>query len=271
MKYEMGQSPKRNCTGKGIQMFGKENGKEIRLALEETGCNMNTWKQWQKKYEKLLKQLPAVREKYQHARTTTKEVEKLARGMERMIADRQQTTKEKEFAELVKELKKMQNTFDHPFLISGEDKEFHSTYDSILKLGTRAWQEEKQCLILQSEIENLLALLAENLDRKEPDLNAFGYYCMEYDLQMLTELSPMVRLEKVESIYESEFKRPFIRMVSEGILFADGRKPVLVGSTDRDLQKQAEHLRILWRKEQSDATVEQRAEDILTELMKMEG
>lgn len=267
----MGQSPQRNCTGKEIQMFGKENGREVRLALEETGCNMILWKQWQKKYEKLLKQLPAVREKFERVKTTTKEVEKIARGMERIIADRQQTAKAKEFAELVKELKKMQNTFDHPFLISGEDKEFHSTYDSILKLGTRACQEEKQSLILQSEIENLLALLAENLDRKEPDINALGYYCMEYDLQMLTELSPMVRLEKVESIYESEFKRPFIRMVSEGILFADGRKSVLEDTSDRGLQKQADHLRILWRKEQPDATVEQRAEGILKELMKMEG
>ena len=53
----------------------------------------------------------------------------------------------------------MQNNFDHEFLVNKEDQEFHSTYDTILRLGMKALNASDQKLLLQSEIENLLALL----------------------------------------------------------------------------------------------------------------
>lgn len=252
-------------------MFGKDNSKEIRLALEESGCNMDSWRQWQKKYDRLLKQLPAVRGKYESAKAAAIEVQKAAKSMEKIIADRQQDAKAREFAELVKVLKKNQNAFDHIFLISPEDKEFHSTYDSILKMGTRSLKDDRQRLILQSEIENLLSLFEENLNRKEPDLCAYGYYALEYDVETLADLSPMVRREKVSVVYESEFKKPFVRMAKEAIVFADSRKRILENSTDRGTSKKAEVLQILWNSADDDRTTEQRAEKLLAELMEMEG
>ena len=70
----------------------------------------------------------------------------------------------------------MQNNFDHEFLVSKEDQEFHSTYDTILRLGMKALNASDQKLLLQSEIENLLALLKENLEKEEPKIEALTFY-----------------------------------------------------------------------------------------------
>ena len=55
----------------------------------------------------------------------------------------------KEFGRLLKDLRQMQNSFDHEFLVSKEDQEFHSTYDTILRLGTKALNAPDQKLLLQ--------------------------------------------------------------------------------------------------------------------------
>ena len=85
--------------------------------------------------------------------------------MEQMLIA-EQTADRKEFGRLLKDLRQMQNNFDHEFLVSKEDQEFHSTYDTILRLGMKALNASDQKLLLQSEIENLLALLKENLEKR---------------------------------------------------------------------------------------------------------
>ena len=159
-------------------MFGRDDLKEIREALQICGCDMNAFKRWQRKYEKLVKQMPSVREQYENALRTTQEVYVIAQELERLIVQNQIREREnmKDFSALLKDLKKVQNSFDHEFIISREDREFHSTYESILRLGTKALEDVQQKLILQSEIENLLALLKENLEKEEPRLEALCFF-----------------------------------------------------------------------------------------------
>ena len=94
----------------------------------------------------------------ERCREQTKRVQEDAQLMEQMLIA-EQTADRKEFGRLLKDLRQMQNNFDHEFLVSKEDQEFHSTYDTILRLGMKALNASDQKLLLQSEIENLLALL----------------------------------------------------------------------------------------------------------------
>ena len=139
-------------------MFGKdEEIEKIKAALVATDSDMAAFKSWQKKYEKLNRQWQSTQMQYENARVATEWMNDGARQMERMLTG-EKTYDKKEFAQIIKEMKRRQNGFDHEFLISREDREFHSTYDTIIRLGTKACEAPEEKLILQSEIENLLAL-----------------------------------------------------------------------------------------------------------------
>lgn len=62
--------------------------------------------------------------------------------------------------------------FDDEFLISKVDTDFHTTLDSVVKQGERYLSSFDNGIILQSEIENLIHLTNEGLERKKPDLFA---------------------------------------------------------------------------------------------------
>mgnify|MGYP000787048453 CR=1 FL=1 len=106
----------------------------------------------------------------------------------------------------------MQNNFDHEFLVSKEDQEFHSTYDTILRLGMKALNASDQKLLLQSEIENLLALLKENLEKEEPKIEALTFYYQLGSDQELAQLPPAEKLEKITYFYEHEFRQPILQL-----------------------------------------------------------
>ena len=115
-------------------MFGRDEAfDKIKAALAATDSDMAAFKSWQKKYEKLSRQWQNVQTQYENARAATEWVNDAAGQMERMITGEKAYDK-KEFAQLLKEMKRRQNGFDHEFLISAEDREFHSTYDTIVRL-----------------------------------------------------------------------------------------------------------------------------------------
>lgn len=250
-------------------MFGKDDLKELREALAVCGCDMNAFKSWQRQYEKLMKQMPSVRKQYESALCTTQEVYGTAQELERMLVAAETADKNiaKEFAEMLKNLKKVQNTFNHEFIISRDDREFHSTYGSILKLGAKALEQPQQRLILQSEIENLLALLKENLEREKPKLHALCFFYQEHSDMELQDLSPAARVERIVQVYRSEFTEPVSRMLLECIPQADRRQEELAASADRRAKKEAEQLKILWSRPGEQLQVTERAKRILQELM----
>ena len=151
-------------------MFGRNDFIEnIKDALAAAGCDMGAFRSWQKQYDRLKKKQKEQKERYERCREQTKRVQEDAQLMEQMLIA-EQTADRKEFGRLLKDLRQMQNNFDHEFLVSKEDQEFHSTYDTILRLGMKALNASDQKLLLQSEIENLLALLKENLEKEEPKI-----------------------------------------------------------------------------------------------------
>ena len=115
----------------------------------------------------------------------------------------------------------MQNNFDHEFLVSKEDQEFHSTYDTILRLGMKALNASDQKLLLQSEIENLLALLKENLEKEEPKIEALTFYYQLGSDQELAQLPPAEKLEKLHISMNMSFGSRFCSFWKTGISMPD--------------------------------------------------
>lgn len=154
----------------------------------------------------------------------------------------------------------MQNSFDHEFLISKEDQEFHSTYDTILRLGTKALNAPDQKLLLQSEIENLLALLKENLEKEEPEIAALTFYYQFGSDQELAQLPPAEKLSKITYLYECEFRRPILQLLESGISGAREQKHTYETATDRGSRKKYETLQIFFD-EQPEHILEQMMEE----------
>jgi hypothetical protein len=235
----------------------------VRTALAATGADMSAFRRWQKSYEKVNKQWPAVQSRYQDALLDTRQVEELAGHMEHMLIESRLLDRGA-FAHILKELKRMQNTFDNEFLISREDVEFHSTYDTLLRLGTRALDSPAQRLILQSEVENLLDLLRENLAKPSPDprkLSLFYQYGTDKELAVLP---PDERLAKVERVYEARFARPIMELLSEAVQRADHMAVQLRGCDDRKSRKTFAAIHVLL---ETRGTPQERARGILEVLM----
>lgn len=169
-------------------MFGRNDFVEnVKSALAAVDCDMGAFRSWQKMYDKLKKKKSEQEDRYRRCREQTKRVQEDAQLMEHMLTTAQ-SVDGKEFGRLLKDLRQMQNSFDHEFLVSKEDQEFHSTYDTILRLGTKALNAPDQKLLLQSEIENLLALLKENLEKEEPEIAALTFYYQFGSDQELAQL-----------------------------------------------------------------------------------
>ena len=175
----------------------------------------------------------------------TKRVQEDAQLMEQMLIA-EQTADRKEFGRLLKDLRQMQNNFDHEFLVSKEDQEFHSTYDTILRLGMKALNAPDQKLLLQSETENLLALLKENLEKEEPKIEALTFYYQLGSDQELAQLPPAEKLEKITYFYEREFRQPILQLLENGISRAGQLKDIYEAATDRASRKKYEMLQVLF-------------------------
>ncbi len=188
-------------------MFGFEDSlKTLKKELKDAGADIGIIRDWQKYYDKVRKQAPTLESQYQTAKVELKVVLAALRTLEqyiivgsldKVILDAQ-----------VKELKKYQGHFNHEFFICKEDTDFHSTYDSIIKLGEKGVSEKADILILQSEIENLIALIVEGLEKKWPDFRALAYFYIERTDKVIADVPHADKIDKVHRIYENEFLKP---------------------------------------------------------------
>ncbi len=198
-------------------MFGRNDFTEtVKTALSAAGCDTTAYRSWQKQYEKLKKKKKEEEARYRRCREKTLRVQEDARLMEHMLTV-EQTTDRRAFGQQLKELKQMQGSFDHEFLIGKEDREFHSTYDTILRLGLKALEEEDQRLLLQSEIENLLELIKENLEKEEPKMQELAFFYLTGSDAQLAELPPAEKYAQIKKHYEHEFVAPVMRILEDGI------------------------------------------------------
>ena len=251
-------------------MFGKDDELEkVKSALAAMDGDMSAFRVWQKQYDKLNRQWQAVQERYQKARQITEQVHRNAKQLEEILVDDTQG-KRKEAAQILKEWKRLQNGFDHEFLISKEDREFHSTYDTIVRLGIKAVDKEDQKLILQSEVENLIALLEENLEKKQPSAWKLCFFTLNHGEQERIELPPAEKLNCIDTTYQQEFLQPIIALLVFAIDRADARRETFTAATDRKSRKLAEATVILDNRQGNEDTLDERAKRILGGFVEVE-
>lgn len=248
-------------------MFGKKDDTDrLKEALTATGCDMNRFRSWQKLYEKRNRQLESVGIRYEQARQCGEQAMTDAGRIEELLTGNAEPD-EKAITLLLKDLKRLERRFDHEFLVSKEDQELHSTYETILRLGAGAVQDPSRRLIFQSEVENLMVLLGENLEKEAVDAEKLSFFYLNHTDEELTVLPPAERLALVNRTYEEEFLQPIREMVEDAIWQADEIRENFRGSGDKKSARFLETIAILPEKGGEDTEVSQRAERVLSEVL----
>lgn len=252
-------------------MFGiYDENKDLKNAIQQTGCNMGMVKEWQKSNEKMRKQMPAVQSRFENAKAALVQADEDIRRMEQLLQDRKGSSKEdeKELANLLKDLQRLKGNWSHEFLVSTGDSEYITIYETILKVGNEFVSTGVKALILQSEVENLIALSDEILERKEPDMEMLSYFYLHYSSDGLVKLSPKEGIVTISNIYQEEYVDTMLQLLQTAITRADDRKKELEQIRGRSAAKEMEILRPLWETKETGGDVECRAKKLFEQLKK---
>lgn len=195
--------------------------RELKKELKATDADMSYVKDWQKSYDKVRKSYPQLESQYKQAKTDLNSVYQLLKEMEQQLIVRG-----KNVSALAKDLKKYQNSFNQEFLIGKEDSDFHLTFQSILGLCRKDLSNERDLLILQSEVENLLAVTKEALEKNWPDFRALAFFYLERTDRELLDLPHGDKVEEVARIYDREFYKPMSQIL-ESALGTERAKKIL--------------------------------------------
>jgi hypothetical protein len=194
-------------------MFGEdEEVRKLKRLLKTAGCDMTVVKTWQKQLKWIRKQKKTIYGDYTAARDDLVRVDTVVRRMEQMLTEKGFWTKERmrEISSLRKELKKLSGSFHNEFLVSKDDKDFHLTYQSILRLADAFDGKNDNRILLLSEVENLLGRLAENLEKEQPDPVRLTYFYYKHKDAELSELPAPGKLVRIANVYEEEFLQPLL-------------------------------------------------------------
>lgn len=193
--------------------------KEWKRDLKASGADMSAVKSWQKAYDKVKRQAPQLEGQYIKAKTDLERVYALLQGMEQTLVDCKmqggvlsEGEHGKAIAAFANAMKQYQNSFNQEFLISKEDTEFHLTYKSIVQLCEK---KEKNSLILQSEVENLMALTKEALEKEWPDFRAMAFFYLERTDQEIFDIPHSDKVDKVTRVFENECMKPMRQILEQ--------------------------------------------------------
>ena len=190
--------------------------RELKKELKAAGMDMSYVKEWQKSYDRVKKQSAVLKTQYTQAKTNLEMVYQGLKEMEqKLIAGDSDLSVE------VKGLKQYKSSFNQEFLIGKEDKEFHLTFATILVLGEKKISTQKDMLILQSEIENLLAVTKEALEKHWPEFRAMAYFYIERTDRDILDMPHSDKVAYVQRIYEDEFLKPMTQVLQSA--FGDER------------------------------------------------
>ncbi len=210
-------------------MFFDDSLKGLKKELKTAGADISFVKGWQKNYDKVKKQYPLLESQYKKAKGDLEAVMLCLKEMEQLligakdVADGMFMEKLSRYA---KELKRYQNVFNQEFLIGKEDQEFHLTFATILSLCGKDMKERRARLILQSEVENLMAITKEALGKTWPEFREMAYFYIEHTDKELLELPHADKIHFVKKLYFDEFYNP-MKQVIESVLGAERAKSIM--------------------------------------------
>ena len=192
-------------------MFFDDSLKGLKKELKIAGADISFVKGWQKGYDKVKKQYPVMQNQYMKAKSDLQAVMDCLEYMEQLLIDA------KDVSESEKVLKKYQSAFNHEFLIGKEDKEFQLTFTTILALCAKGINGKRERLILQSEVENLMAITKEALEKEWPEFRELAYFYLNHTDRELLELPHSDKVCFVKKIYAEEFYNPMKQVVETAL------------------------------------------------------
>lgn len=200
-------------------LFGEDSLKGLKKELKNAGADMSFVKGWQKSFDKVKKGSIQIEVRYTQIKKELELVHAILKKMEQtliaMKSDFENPSHKRDISECSKDLKKYQGHFNHEFLISKEDKEFHLTYQTLLSLCSKGFKEQKDILILQSEVENILAMIEEALEKEWPSFRAMAYFYIERTDKEIFDLPHSDKVVEVNRIYETEFLAPIRQILTD--------------------------------------------------------
>lgn len=195
-------------------------GREIKKAAKAQKVERATIRKWLKFYKKVRKNAPFVTNHYHQVRTNAQKILADTRELEQILIQALLDPDEKmtkadgqRMKELLEEFRKTQSKLDFQFLIGKEDKEIHSTISSLINLGPEYIAGNADPLMMQSEVENLIAMICEGIEKEKPDLFELASFYVNHSDADLEELSHSMQLEKVHEVFQEEFLEPILPIV----------------------------------------------------------
>lgn len=189
--------------------FGFEDSlRELKKELKAAGIDVPFIKDWQKAYDKVKKQSAVLKSQYTQAKSDLQAVYQTLQEMEqKLIAGTLDLSSE------ARMLKQYKMSFNQEFLIGKEDKEFHLTFQTIVSLCESKLSTQKDVLILQSEVENLLAVTKEALEKEWPAFRAMAYFYIDRTDRDIIDLPHVDKVEYIQRMYEDEFVKPMYQVL----------------------------------------------------------
>ena len=215
----------------------EEDTKKYKTALLLAGADPKIVKSWMKTYDKTKRNSIAVAGHYYSLREDLNRILNELEEMEQMIIDDSINSSmgKNRFTELIKDFKRFAGKADNEFLISKADKDFHTTLDSIVDLGSKYIADGANKLILQSEVENMISITKEGLDRDKPDMFALTYYYLKRSDKDLAELTFSDKVIEINRVFREEF----VEDIMEQMLLAVKTAAHLSDRYEGDLSKKS--------------------------------
>jgi hypothetical protein len=211
-------------------IFGEEEEiKQLKRRLQSAGCDADSVRKWAKQLQTVKKQLPGTWGQYQICHANLRTLEAYMKKLQGMLSGRRTWDREtlKTIQTMYRDLKKRSTSCDNEFVVSREDHEFHLVYDTICRLMDRFNGADDGRILLLSEVENILAMIRERLDREMPGAAELAYFYLNHKDEELVELPPERRLEKINTVYEEELLKPIERQTAAGAMTREELEQVI--------------------------------------------
>ena len=189
-------------------LLGLEEGeKQFKNDMQAGGADMAVVKSWLRTYTRTRRSAVNVATRYYGEKENLEYLLERLQRLEKMIIgyNNLEGDDKKEFLGIIRDFKKVQGNFDDEFLISDADNDFHTTLDSVIRLGPKYADSNDGGIILQSEVENLIELTKEGLERQHPDLFALAYFYLSHTNKELEDKPFSEKVKEIERIYKAEF------------------------------------------------------------------